>query len=358
MVLSKGPFFSDGADHFRHCDRPPGGRAAVPAGLCRHQLFDRRRQIAGRRQAAGKPRAGRAARPVAHRRRGGLRAVAGRGLCRWPHRFGHLRGVGPARPARRPRATRQDQPHRALRRAAARRQGRRHPAERRPPVQSRPHADRPAHRRPVAATERPGLARHAQKPSGLWRSARLGRAARRHRGLSRRRARRALRRRADHRHVGHAACPRSRRARPAAGRQRSLGRGSRLSPDPRGAGRRRCRDAAGAGRRAGHRRRGRHRRGAARAGGLHHALAPVPDRRRAVDGAPAGTDRLGERVGCLDRRGRLCQRVPLRRPAARRAAGPRCRRSARSMSARSTRRCFPACARATSSCPSGCCPAS
>ena len=56
-------------------------------------------------------------------------------------------------------------------------------------------------------------------------------------------------------------------------------------------------------------------------GRIHHALAPVPDRRRAVDGPPAGTDRLGKRVGCLDRRGRLCQRVPLWRPAARRASG-------------------------------------
>ena len=104
MVLSKGPFSSDGADHFRHGDRPPGGRAAVPAGLCRHQLLDRRRQIAGRRQAAGKPRAGRAARPVAHGGRGGLRTIAGRRLRRRPHRLGHLRGVGPARPAWRTRA--------------------------------------------------------------------------------------------------------------------------------------------------------------------------------------------------------------------------------------------------------------
>ena len=29
----KGPFSSDGSDHFRYCDRSPGGRAAVPAGL-------------------------------------------------------------------------------------------------------------------------------------------------------------------------------------------------------------------------------------------------------------------------------------------------------------------------------------
>ena len=30
--------------------------------------------------------------------------------------------------------------------------------------------------------------------------------------------------------------------------------------------------------------------------GLRHAVAPVPDRRRAVDGAPAGADRLGKRI--------------------------------------------------------------
>ena len=84
-------------------------------------------------------------------------------------------------------------------------------------------------------------------------------------------------------------------------------------------------------------------------GAVRHALAPVPARRH--HDAPRGGLQLldwARRCGRLDHRGRLRQRVPLREPAHRLAAGARPRLRASSTSAPSARSSSPRCASATS----------
>ena len=84
-----------------------------------------------------------------------------------------------------------------------------------------------------------------------------------------------------------------------------------------------ARDRAGAGRRRRDRRRCVGREGPKGARGLRHAVASV-SARRVDDGlAPAGASRMGAADRCLDHRGRLRQRVSLRQPSPRRAAGHR-----------------------------------
>ena len=67
---------------------------------------------------------------------------------------------------------------------------------------------------------------------------------------------------------------------------------------------------------------------ARRPAGLRHAVAPVPARRRRCRCARrTALLAWADRHGAVDRRGRLRQRVPVRRPPARAAAEPRPRRA-------------------------------
>ncbi|CFN83418.1 Uncharacterised protein [Bordetella pertussis] len=66
-----------------------------------------------------------------------------------------------------------------------------------------------------------------------------------------------------------------------------------------------------------HRTAARHR---ARAAGLRHAIAPVPARRRTAHRPPPATAAMGPAPRCLDRRGRLRRRIPLRTTSHRRLA--------------------------------------
>ena len=117
------------------------------------------------------------------------------------------------------------------------------------------------------------------------------------------------------------------RARAARGRAPDAGRpgrhrGTRLPHRPRGAAPGRGAGRAVPGRRARHRSRGTPRRSHV---ALHHARPSVPARRAASGEPQAGTDRVGQGHRRDHRRGRLRQRVPLRRRPAAGAAqhGPR-----------------------------------
>ena len=83
---------------------------------------------------------------------------------------------------------------------------------------------------------------------------------------------------------------------------------------------------------------------------VYDAVEPVPDRRRAVDLAPARADRCRAPASRVDHRGRLRQRIPSHRRADRRDARPRPIRPS-SISARSARRCFRRCGSVFSCCP-------
>ena len=81
-----------------------------------------------------------------------------------------------------------------------------------------------------------------------------------------------------------------------------------------------------------------------------HAVAPVPARPRHVAAPADRPAAVGRPQRRGDPRGRLRQRVPLRRPARRAAAEPRHATGASSTPARSRRRCCRRCGSASSSC--------
>ena len=91
----------------------------------------------------------------------------------------------------------------------------------------------------------------------------------------------------------HPARHRSRDPGTAAVRSAGVGRRPRLFADTAGADRRRRQNLSGSGRCSGHQCRRRHQLGAESARRVRYAVAPVPDRRRAVDGAASRTSRTG-----------------------------------------------------------------
>ena len=91
--------------------------------------------------------------------------------------------------------------------------------------------------------------------------------------------------------------------------------------------------------------------------GLRHAVAPVPARHVDVAAAAPGAAGLGRARRRRDRRGRLRQRVPLRRPPASSRCRPWTRPAACSTSARSRRRCCRRCGSASWSRRRRCAPA-
>ena len=104
--------------------------------------------------------------------------------------------------------------------------------------------------------------------------------------------------------------------------QAGLGRGSRILLDPPCASRGGGQDLSDTGRPTWRQRQRGHPSRAKSARRFYNAIAPVSERRCPVDGAPPRASWLGARIRRVDCRGRLRQRIPVRRPATRFAPGP------------------------------------
>jgi hypothetical protein len=286
-----------------------------------------RRQPAALEPPARLARPGPRDRHVAQHRAACLCATAGRGLRAFARGQRHLRGRDRARQLseRRPPAGRS----RRRQRAGAPVEARAGAAGQRLGVTGavgRLHAGR-ARRDAVSAPTvqphpRPPVAGPGARTADLRHRGRPPRAARCHRRTPARGALGALRARPDPRHRRRA--PGHRHGAAHAGRpaRHGVGRGAGLLGLSQGAADgRRARAAAARrdGRRGPRCRLAAWRQGAA--AHLRHALAPVPAGRGNEPGAAARTARPRARRGRLDRRGRLRQRIPLRRPSHPRHAG-------------------------------------
>ena len=314
-------------DALRLAGRARHGHADLPPGLSADAQRHPRAAAVPRSKTSLDARARGRARRRPHFGHLRLRAASRRRLSVRPRRLRHLHQRRPAGAGRAAAAGARQGRARAgaaFNASARLRRARRHcRRRRRPPVHQCARAHRRAHHRGLAPAHPADVSRLRSDPPRLCGRARTAGAAPRHLRLSRRRARRAREPGADHHYLGHPACDRHRHTgAPFAGR-RGLGRGSGLPDDAPGAGGGWRRASSGRRRRAGPRRA---RRPAFRAKSprrLHHPIAPISARHHAGDDPAARAPRLGARGGRLDHRGRLPQRIPLRRPAARRAARPR-----------------------------------